>query len=213
MYKVFEYSHLGGAEILQIRYPHIDAQIDDVIYSITDVSKTKASAEKTKKGMMLYSPKVLNAKFRTLFKQHGFQELRDQFTIDIPGHTYKIKGNFKQVDFAKDQVLCEVQFGKYFSMFYDLAKFQYFFNESNCEVGVEIVPTHNLKRQMSSGVAYGEALIFDITRLRRHFPAVPVKVILIDVEPRPDHVVIAEEGLEASLAMQTENLDELEPSE
>jgi hypothetical protein len=67
--------------------------------------------------------------------------------------------------------------------FYDLAKFQYFFNELNCEVGVEIVPAHRLKTQMSTGVAHGEQLIFDIGRLRRHFPAVAVKVILIDVEP------------------------------
>jgi len=32
---------------------------------------------------------------------------------------------------------------------------------------------------MSSGVSYGEQLVYDIERLKRHFPAVPVKVILI----------------------------------
>ena len=37
--------------------------------------------------------------------------------------------------------------------------------------------------------------------MRRHFPAVPVKVILIDVEPRPEGIVTADEGLE-SLAEQ-----------
>lgn len=67
-------------------------------------------------------------------------------------------------------------------MFYDMAKFQYFFNDERAEVGVEIVPCKNLQREMSSGVSYGEQLIGDILRLRRHFPAVPVKVILIDVE-------------------------------
>ena len=65
-------------------------------------------------------------------------------------------------------------------MFYDLAKFQYFFNESKADVGIEIVPCHAFKKQMSSSVSYGEQLIYDIERLRRHFPAVPVKVILID---------------------------------
>ena len=74
----------------------------------------------------------------------------------------------------------EVQFGKYAFMFYDLAKFQYFFNENKCDVGVEIVPCHDLQSQMSSGVSYGEQLVYDIERLKRHFPAVPVKVILID---------------------------------
>lgn len=205
MYKIFEYSHLGGSEILQVRFPAIDSEINAVINSITGVKKTKKSKEKTKKGKLLYSPKLLNQRFKEQFAKYGFQELKDSFDIEIPGHPFRIRGNFKQVDFAKDQVLCEVQFGKYFSMFYDLAKFQYFFNEMGCEVGVEIVPTHRLKSQMSTGVAYGEQLIFDITRLRRHFPAVPVKVILIDVEPTPDHVVVIEETSESSLAIQKED--------
>lgn len=205
MYKVFEYSHLGGAEILQVRFPQINEEIDAAIAAIADVTRTKRSEEKTRKGRLLYSPKDLNRRFRDEFRKFGFRELRDSFDIEIPGHPYKIKGNYKQVDFAKDGVLCEVQFGKYFSMFYDLAKFQYFFNEAGCEVGVEIVPTHRLKTQMSTGVAYGEQLVFDITRLRRHFPAVPVKVILIDVEPRPDQVVVVEESVESSLETQEED--------
>ena len=67
-------------------------------------------------------------------------------------------------------------------MFYDMAKFQYFFNENKADVGVEIVPCHHLHSQMSTGVSYGEQLVYDIERLKRHFPAVPVKVILIDTE-------------------------------
>jgi hypothetical protein len=51
-----------------------------------------------------------------------------------------------------------------------MAKFQYFFNEGRADVGVEIVPAYTLKRQMSSGVSYGEQLVYDIERLRRHFP-------------------------------------------
>ena len=35
---------------------------------------------------------------------------------------------------------------------------------------------------MSTGVAFGEQLVYDIERLKRHFPAVPVKVILIDAD-------------------------------
>lgn len=41
-----------------------------------------------------------------------------------------IRGAFKQIDFVKEKVLIEVQFGKYAFMFYDMAKFQYFFNEN-----------------------------------------------------------------------------------
>lgn len=211
MYKVFEYSHLGGSEILQLRFPEIDSEINDVIDSIKDVERTKKSKEKTMRGKMLYSPVDLNSRFSEAFEARGYKELIDRFDIDIPGHPFKIKNNYKQVDFAKGKVLCEVQFGKYFSMFYDLAKFQYFFNEMQAEVGVEIVPTHRLHKNMSTGTSYGEQLVWDIGRLRRHFPAVPVKVILIDVEPRPADVVVVEEGLEGSLSGQEDELDEGKP--
>lgn len=211
MYKVFEYSHLGGSEILQVRFPEIDREINDVIDSIKDVERTKKSKEKTMRGKMLYSPVDLNRRFSEAFEARGYKELIDRFDIDIPGHPFKIKNNYKQVDFAKGKVLCEVQFGKYFSMFYDLAKFQYFFNEMQAEVGIEIVPTHRLHKNMSTGTSYGEQLVWDIGRLRRHFPAVPVKVILIDVEPRPEDVVVVDEGLESSLSGQEDELDEGKP--
>ncbi|MBN1262268.1 MAG: restriction endonuclease, partial [Anaerolineae bacterium] len=116
------------------------------------------------------------------FEALGYQELRDTYTIVIPNSPVAISGAYKQIDFVKDDILIEVQFGKYAFMFYDLAKFQYFFNENRAVAGVEIVPCHHLHCEMSSGVSYGEQLIYDIDRLKRHFPAVPVWVILIDAE-------------------------------
>ncbi len=180
MRKVYEYSHLGGAQILKVDYASIDREIDAVISAVSVAKKTKVSREKTMAGRLLYSPKELNAKFKAAFRARGYQELRDTYTIQLPRYAQKIPGAFKQIDFVKDKVLVEVQFGKYAFMFYDLAKFQYFFNERKADVGIEIVPTYGLHKQMSTGVSYGEQLIFDIERLRRHFPAVPVKVILVD---------------------------------
>lgn len=213
MIKVFEYSHLGGSEILQVRFPGISAQIDSVIGGIKDVKRLKKSKEKTKKGKMLYSPKDLNARFKEALHEKGFREKRSHFDIEIPGHNYRIKNSFKQIDFVKDKVLVEVQFGKYPFMFYDLFKFQYFFNEAAAEVGVEIVPTHLLKKEMSTGVSYGEQLIYDVTRLRRHFPAVPVKMILVDLDPPPKLLVEEEEPEAEVLAQMTEDMDQLENEE
>lgn len=181
MRKVYEYSHLGGSEILKVRYPEHDKQIDQVIASIDKLSKSKVSKEKTMPGELLYAPKELNARFEKAFHKHGFKEIRDTYTIKLPNYDYEVAGAFKQVDFVKDRVLVEVQFGKYAFMFYDMAKFQYFFNENKADVGIEIVPCHSMHKQMSTGVSYGEQLVYDIERLKRHFPAVPVKVILIDV--------------------------------
>jgi hypothetical protein len=183
---VYEYSHLGGSEILTVRHPKISQAVDTVIGAVT-AHKTKVSKEKTMKGELLYSPKDLNEQFTEQFQKLGFSELRDTYTITVPAnpafanYAPQIPGAFKQIDFVKERVLVEVQFGKYAFMFYDMAKFQYFFNENKADVGVEIVACHHMQSQMSSGVSYGEQLIYDIERLKRHFPAVPVKLILIDM--------------------------------
>ncbi len=175
---VYEYSHLGGSEILKVRFPEYEKEIYDVINTVM-AKKTKISKEKTMMGKALYSPKDMNAQFKKAFDAKGFKELKDIYTITIPNNDIAISGAFKQVDFVKDKVLVEVQFGKYAFMFYDMAKFQYFFNENKAEVGIEIVPCHALQKEMSTGVSYGEQLVYDIERLKRHFPAVPVKIILI----------------------------------
>ena len=181
---VYEYSHLGGAEILQVRYPQCLVDTNEIIPQVT-AHRTKISAEKTMRGRALYSPRDMNRQFKQAFGDRGYVELRDSYTVSIPESDVAIRGAYKQIDFVKGKVLVEVQFGKYAFMFYDMAKFQYFFNENKAEVGVEIVPCHGLKREMSSGVSYGEQLVYDIERLKRHFPAVPVKVILIDAGPSP----------------------------
>lgn len=178
---VYEYSHLGGAEILQVRYPDCERDVCEAIAQVA-APRTKVSKEKTMRGRALYSPRDMNRQFREIFTARGYRELRDTYTITIPDSDVSIRGAFKQIDFVKGKVLVEVQFGKYAFMFYDMAKFQYFFNESKADLGVEIVPCHALKKQMSTGVSYGEQLVYDIERLKRHFPAVPVKVILTDVD-------------------------------
>ena len=177
---VYEYSHLGGSEILQVRYPDILSDIRAVIAGVTP-RRTKVSREKTMKGKMLFGPKEMNAQFKSGFRARAFEETRDYYEISIPGATSSISRTYKQIDFVKDKVYVEVQFGKYAFMFYDMAKFQYFYNEDKADVGVEIVPAHSLSREMSSGVSYGEQLVHDITRLKRHFPALPVCVLLVDV--------------------------------
>lgn len=195
---------------MQVRYPEIDQEIDGVIAGIKNVPRTKKSKEKSKSGKMLYSPKYLNRAFRDGLHNKGFKEKRAPFQVELPDYQLKIRGAFKQIDFVKSDVLVEVQFGKYAFMFYDMAKFQYFFNEERAEVGVEIVPCHGLHKEMSSGVSYGEQLVGDILRLRRHFPAVPVKIILIDVdEAAPITSETIEEEPEESTLEASEQADEV----
>lgn len=164
-----------------VRHAQLDKEINQVVNSIGNPGRNKVSKEKTMKGRTLYSPKEINSVFLERFSSLGWRELKDYYDITIPDYPHIIKRAYKQCDFYKEPVLVEVQFGKYAFMFYDLAKFQYFYNRGLIRLGVEIVPCHFLQKQMSSGVSYGEQLIYDLERLSKNFPSVPVKIILIDM--------------------------------
>lgn len=174
-----EYSHLRGAEILREKFPDINKEINDVIEGVVG-EKSKVSQEKNKKGKLLYSPKVFKSQFLEGFDQRGFSDISDNYFYPLCGHDKKVKG-FKKLDFYKDDVGIQVQFGKYSFMIYDLSRFQYFFSKNKISVGVEILPSYMLQKQMSSGIGYGEQLISDLKLLKKQFPIIPMKIIVIDV--------------------------------
>lgn len=78
MRKVYEYSHLGGAEILEVRFCDISREIDDVIRAVDAASaRVKVSREKTMPGALLYSPAHLNAAFKREFAGRGFRAVAE----------------------------------------------------------------------------------------------------------------------------------------
>lgn len=181
MRTVHVHSHLGGSEILQVNYPEIDQLIDEVIVATGNDFLDKVSLEIGRIGKMQYNPKTMNRAFKREFGARGFQELKRKVSPNVPGwDTSDVQDGFKQIDFFQDRVLVEVQFGKYFAMFYDMAKLEYFYRQNEADVGVEIVPSFRLAREMSSGVGRGEMLVTDIMGLQRSFPAFPVKIIFIE---------------------------------
>lgn len=176
---VCEYSHLGGSEILKHRYPEQDMEIYEVIDEVIG-EKSKISNEKSRKGKLLYSPSVFRAEFKQKLEEREYNEITDSYSYPICNSNKKVNG-FKKIDFIKNNVGIQIQFGKYSFMLYDLAKFQYFYNQNKVEVGVEILPSYNLQKQMSSGMGYGEQLISDIKLLKKQFPILPMKIIVIDI--------------------------------
>ena len=178
---VHTYSHLGGAEILSVHFPQVDTQISDAITAAGSDFRTKRSREKSRQHRLLFDPTSMNARFKTEFEARGFSELRRTVIPTVPGWDTSEMGNgYKQIDFAKDRVLVEVQLGTYFAMFYDMAKLEYFYRQNEADVGVEIVPSYRLAAEMSSGVGRGEMLVADIIGLQRQFPTFPVKIIFIE---------------------------------
>jgi hypothetical protein len=90
--------------------------------------------------------------------------------------------SYNQTDFVKDRVAIEVQLGKYSFVAYDLfVKHIAFYVGDQTDVGVEILPTKTLQSQMSSGVAYYEAELYNVVRQGRGVPAVPL--VLVGISP------------------------------
>lgn len=175
-----EHSHLNGSEILKNMFNDIDKEIYDTVFEVVG-EKSKVSKEKNRKGELLYSPSVFKSEFKSCFESRGFDEIVESYHYPTCGNKHQVNG-FKKIDFHKNKVGVQLQFGKYSFMIYDLAKFQYFYNQDRIDVGVEILPSYNLQKQMSSGMGYGEQLVSDIKLLKRQFPTLPLKIMIIDID-------------------------------
>ncbi|WP_300636602.1 BglII/BstYI family type II restriction endonuclease [uncultured Oscillibacter sp.] len=198
------YSHLNGVEFLLVHKRDLWEEIQNAVWNV-DAGKAfdNTSRKKTMVGRRRYSPSRLNALFKQEFSYHGWHEMRIPYfvnedlqttkeTVDIRdkelqrqaiiSRGFQPYGTYNQVDFVKERVAVEVQFGKYFSVQYDLhVKHTFFYGRGDMDVGVEIIPMHSLMSQMSSGVAWYENELTNIVREGRSNPSVPL--ILIGVEP------------------------------
>lgn len=202
--KIIEtYSHLNGLEFLLVHKPSLWHEIQNVIHSINaNECKTKVSKEKNMKGRLLYSPIDLNKEFKKLLQQYYWAESRVNYwvtkderlirkTLTMPPEEQKKEiestgmnpiFSYNQTDFVKDRVAIEVQFGKYSFVAYDLfVKHLAFYVGDQIDLGVEILPMKSLQSQMSSGVAYYEAELYNLIRQGRGVPSVPLIIIGIDI--------------------------------
>jgi len=149
---------------------------------------TKVSKEKTMPGRMLYSPTALNKAFRSAFTALGWKNVRVksdysvQYYIDgyLPPAT--AKGAFRDMDFVKNNLGVEVQFGKYSFMVYNVAaKMTIFRNRRIIDAGVEIVPVKELADKMSSGVSYFEQFLWDLEN--RGTSNIDTPVLILGIAP------------------------------
>ena len=90
--------------------------------------------------------------------------------------------SFNQTDYVKDKVGVEVQMGKYFAVTYDLfVKHLSFYTGSLIDVGVEILPSMSMHKDMSSGPPFFEKEVHNVLRHGRTIP--PVPIIILGIEP------------------------------
>lgn len=183
------YSFNRGLKIINRKYPDLLQEIETIIRKITaSKCKTKESKEKTMPGRMLYSPKKLNAAFKSLFSSEGWSSPRvkcqypTKFYADGYNPAPLRKGAFRQMDFVKKRLGVEIQFGKYAFMVYNIcAKMTIFHNLDIIDLGVEIVPVKNFADEMSTGVSYFEQFVWDLEKRGVSNIDIPVLILGIDM--------------------------------
>jgi len=177
----------GEAQVTK-RYAHL---LPDVIQAITVVNaadhKVKVSKERTMPGQMLFSPKSINAAFKVAFADRGWQSVRVgcEYSTRYYAKDYTPremnKGAFREMDFVKEKLGVEVQFGKYAFMVYNVcAKMTIFSKLGHIDCGVEIVPVKAFAEEMSSGVSYFEQFVWDLESRGVADIDVPVLILGID---------------------------------
>jgi len=187
---VGEYSFNGGKEAVEKKYPHLLKEIKEVIDSVNaNDHKTKQSREKTMPGKMLYSPKSMNAAFKKEFFKRKWNsgkvtcKYSNEWYVNDFKPDREITGKpWREMDFIKEKLGVEVQFGKYSFMVYNVcAKMTIFHKLGYIDLGVEIVPVHELQKKMSTGVSYFEQFVWDLDNRGVSDIDIPVLILGITV--------------------------------
>ena len=164
------YSFNGGKEIIESRFHSELREIEQIIAAVdSETHKTKVSKEKTMSGRVLYRPASLNKAFRTEFEARHWQKhkVHCEYSAEYYTGGYESasssRGAFREMDFIKNRVGVEVQFGKYVFMVYNVcAKMTIFHRMGLIDVGVELVPLRDFANEMSTGVSYFEQFVWDL---------------------------------------------------
>ncbi|MGH9942284.1 MAG: BglII/BstYI family type II restriction endonuclease [Pyrinomonadaceae bacterium] len=184
-----QYSFKNGLNEISQRHPHLLAEVKEAIHAVDALrTKTKLSKEKTKVGRLLYSPVAINKAFQKELFPKGWKNL--SVDCEYPTTHYledyeirsNLKGAFRDMDFVKDGLGVEVQFGKYSFMVYNVcAKMTIFRNLGFINCGIEIVPVKALALEMSSGVSYFEQFVWDLESRGVADIDIPVLILGIDI--------------------------------
>ena len=199
-----EYSFNNGHSI-QDTHPHLLQEVIDIIAAVDALHhKTKESKEVTMPGKMLYSPSDLNSDFAQCFESKGWRKKRVtcNYSTDYyrPGYSPKqMRPAYREMDFLKEHLGIEIQFGKYAFMVYNVcAKMTIFRNLGYINAGIEIVPIKSFADDMSTGVSYFEQFVWDLENRGVADIDIPVLVYGIDVD---DNNSTSEESNQLSLLL------------
>lgn len=184
------YSFNNGQSVIHQNFPSLLREVE-IAVGATDASlyKLKESKEKTMSGRALYSPIALNKAFREQFVNLGWQyslRIKCDYPTEfyVAGYEPKPRSRepfpFRSMDFVKEKLGVEVQFGKYAFMVYNVcAKMTIFHNLGFINAGVEIVPVKEFADEMSTGVSYFEQFVWDLEQ--RGVSNIDIPVLILGI--------------------------------
>jgi len=186
------YSFNHGEEFINDKYSHLLAEVKPVISAVdANKHKTKSSKEKTMPGKILFSPTSLNKALKAEFYDRQWRSVKVKCDYPLSYYTndYEPKrirgGAFREMDFVKEKLGIEVQFGKYAFMVYNVcAKMTIFSKMGFIDAGIEIVPIKQFADEMSTGVSYFEQFVWDLEKRGISNIDIPVLILGIDDMPR-----------------------------
>jgi hypothetical protein len=185
---VATYSFNGGKGAVQQKYPHLFTDVIEAVRVVrAEDHLTKRSREKTMVGRILFNPKSLNKAFTSAFSAKGWKKKKVRATYPsnyyAPGYSpvSQARGAFREMDFVKEKLGIEVQFGKYAFMVYNVcAKMTIFHKLDFIEAGIEIVAVKGFADGMSTGVSYFEQFVWDLEHRGIADIYIPVLILGID---------------------------------
>jgi len=184
-----EYSFKNGRQVVEDRWSSLLLEIEDTIATLkSSLYRTKLSREKTMVDRMLYNPSSMNRFLSEAFERRGWskQRVRAEYPTEYyrKGYVPRVlrPGAFREMDFVKDKLGLEIQFGKYAFMVYNVcAKMTIFHNMGFIDAGIEIVPVKSFADGMSSGVSYFEQFVWDLEHRGEADIDIPVLILGLDV--------------------------------
>jgi hypothetical protein len=205
-----EYNHLNAREFLIVNKSD---QYNEIRRSISNLEANqflKISCDASKLGKIFYSQKTINTALKEALYSCSWRERRIEYYVTgneaatrdiinifdkeeqrriLEERALTYYSTFNQVDFQKDRVAVEVQFGKYFSVAYDLhVKHTLFYSRNDIDVGIEVIPTKAMEEHMDTGVPWFENEVTNVIREGRTNPPVPILILGIE----PDDILSSE---------------------
>lgn len=198
-----QYNHLNAREFLIVNRPEEFNELKNTLMSVDANKFLKISCEMDKLGQVFYSQSRINKEIKRILQNLDWDERKIYYFVTgdeatsrdiinihdkeeqkriIEERGFQSYSTFNQVDFQKERIAVEVQFGKYFSVAYDLhVKHTFFYSRNDIDVGIEVIPTKAMEEHMDSGVPWFENEVTNVIREGRTNP--PVPILILGVEP------------------------------